>query len=232
MLRFLLKAKTPYSICDALENLHRMDASYWKALVSSHSTHLDLIASPDDLGARKPADPREMSHLMRFIRSVYPVTLVDFGRHFSPAAMDSLPELDTLFVLTTTELVTLDRTRECVSAILARGLEPSKLKVLVNRCDAAMDPAGLESFLGVPPAACFTSDYPSLYDAWSEGRLLDPDTKLRKELNALAASLIAGIKGETPTALPTPQSTPSGIGKWFPGFSKALSSGWKPGKKN
>ena len=88
MLRFLLKAKTPYSITDALANLHRMDSSYWKALVSSLPNQLDIIPSPDDFAARKPADSQEISHLMRFIRSVYPLTIVDFGRHVSPSALD------------------------------------------------------------------------------------------------------------------------------------------------
>src|SRR5689334_21241668 len=32
LLRFILKSKSTYSVRDALDNMHRMDASYWKAL--------------------------------------------------------------------------------------------------------------------------------------------------------------------------------------------------------
>lgn len=234
MLRFLLKAKTPYSITDALENLHRMDSSYWKALVSSHSKYLDLIASPDDLAARKPADSQEMAHLMRFIRSVYPVTIVDFGRHVSPSALDSLNELEALYLLTTTELTTLDRARDCVSAILGRGFDRQRLKVLLNRAKdgATPDPQGMEAFLGVLPAASFSSDYPSLYDAWSEGRLLEKDTTLGRELSALATSIVGQVKGETPGEMPKPALQASGAGKWFPGFSKMLNTSWLSGRRS
>ncbi|HXJ39029.1 MAG TPA: hypothetical protein VNH18_07110, partial [Bryobacteraceae bacterium] len=164
MMRFLLKAKNSYSITDALANLHRMDSSYWKALISSLPNQLDLIPSPDDLAARRAADPHEMSHLMRFIRSVYPVTIVDFGRHISSSAFHSLPELEALYLVATGELDTLDRARDCVSAILARGLDASRLKVLLNRVrdGVTMDPQGVQSFLGMAAAASFSSDYSSL----------------------------------------------------------------------
>ena len=35
MIRFLMKSKSPYSLVDAINNLHRLDLSYWKALVSN-----------------------------------------------------------------------------------------------------------------------------------------------------------------------------------------------------
>jgi pilus assembly protein CpaE len=235
MLRFLLKAKTPYSIGDALENLHRMDSSYWKALVSKHSAHLDLIASPDDLAARRPADSREVAHLMRFIRSVYPVTIVDFGRHVNISALDCLPELESLYLLSTSELSTLDRTKDCVADVLERGFERRRLKILMNRATSQLDMQSLEEFLGIDPSAAFSSDYPSLYEAWSEGRLLEPDTRLGRELKALARTIVATSKGETAAPLPKLEAQVSGIGKWFPGLSKALTknpASWMSGKKS
>ena len=49
-----------------------------------------------------------MTHLMRFIRSTYPLSIVDFGRSISVAALDSLSELETLYLVTTTDLTALD----------------------------------------------------------------------------------------------------------------------------
>ena len=37
LLRFMMKSKATYSVRDALDNLHRMDSSLWKGLVSSHA---------------------------------------------------------------------------------------------------------------------------------------------------------------------------------------------------
>lgn len=235
MLRFLLKAKTTYSVTDALTNLHRMDSSYWKALISSLPNQLDLIPAPEDVAARRGADPQELAHLMRFLRSIYPVIFVDFGRHISPSALDCLPELDSLYLLTTTELDTLDRARECVSYLLDKGLDRSHLKLILNRVrdGQAMDPHGTEAFLGVAPAGTFCSDYPSLYDAWSEGHLLEPDTKLGGELYGLARSIVASVKGESAEPAKKPEATaaaPSGWRGMLPNLSRVTANLF-PGKK-
>ena len=147
-----------------------------------------------------------------------------------------MPELDTLYLLSTGELDTLDRARDCVSAILARGLDSSRLKVLLNRVrdGGAMDPQGMQAFLGIAPAGAFCSDYPSLYDAWSEGHLLGPDTKLGRELNALARSIVASVRGETTAPAAAPEAVSAGAKRWLtmlPNLSRVTGSLF-PGKKS
>jgi pilus assembly protein CpaE len=198
LIRFVLKSKSAYSVRDALDNMHRMDSSYWKALVSSHPDQLDVIPAPDDLAAKRAPVAQEMAHLLRFIRSVYPLTIVDFGRHFSVAALDSLPELEALYLLATFDLETLDRAKDCIRVVGERGYAANRLKVLLNRMPErnAPDPKGFESFLGVPHSGVFSSDSIALYDAWSEGHLLEPNTKLGRELHAVAESIVARTRGE------------------------------------
>jgi pilus assembly protein CpaE len=198
LIRFVLKSKSTYSVRDALDNMHRMDSSYWKALVSSHPDQLDVIPAPDDLAAKRAPVAQEMAHLLRFIRSVYPLTIVDFGRLFSVAALDSLPELEALYLLATFDLETLDRAKDCIRVVGERGYAANRLKVLLNRMPErnAPDPKGFETFLGVPHAGVFSSDSIALYDAWSEGHLLEPNTKLGRELHAVAESIVARTRGE------------------------------------
>ena len=198
LIRFILKAKTTYSGRDALANMHRMDSSYWHALVSKHGEYLEVIPAPDDLAAKRPAGAQEMAHLMRFIRSMYPITVVDFGRHVSQAALDSLPELEALHLLTTLELDTLGHAGDCVRTVEERGYAPGRLKVLLNRVGerGLPDPQGVEKFLGAAPAGAFSSDPVALYDAWAEGQMLESNSKLGRELAALAASTVARARGE------------------------------------
>jgi pilus assembly protein CpaE len=197
MLRFIMKCRGSWSVRDALDNMHRMDSNYWKKLVSEHSRNLDMIPAPDELVARRPGDPQETAQLMRFIRSTYQAALVDFGRHVSVAALDALPELDTLYLVTTLDLDSLDHAGDCLRHLEQRGYPLSRVKVLVNRIPerGAPDPAGIEKYLGIPCAASFSSDHASLYDAWSEGRLLEANTKLGRELQGLAASIAARVRG-------------------------------------
>jgi len=225
LLRFLMKSKTTYSVHDALENLHRMDSSYWKALVSTHANQIDLIPAPEDLAAKQTPGPEQMSHLLRFIRTAYPLTIADFGRSVSHAALDSLPELDALYLVTTFDLISLDHAKDAIQMLDERGFGRNRLKILLNRAPerGMPDPAGVEDFLGAPSAAVFTSDFMALYDAYSEGRLLDTSTKLGKELHALADAVRARAMGE-----PEPEKTvknfhqPAESGRrWFSLFQRA-----------
>jgi pilus assembly protein CpaE len=224
LLRFLMKSKTVYSVRDALENLHRMDASYWKALVSTHANQIDLIPAPEEVAAKQTPGPEQMTTLLRFIRSAYPLTIVDFGRSVSHAALDSLAELDSLYLVTTFDLTDLDHAKETIAVLDERGLGRNRLKVLLNRAPerGMPDPRGVENFLGAPCAAVFTSDFMALYDAYSEGRLLDTSTKLGKEMHALADSVRMRALGE-PEIEKTRDAREASEGgrRWFSLFQKA-----------
>jgi len=181
VLRFVMKCRAAWSVRDALDNMHRMDGNYWKKLVSPHGNLLDVLAAPEDLAARFHAGAQETAHLMRFIRSTYRAAVVDFGRHLSVSALHSLPELDTLYLIATPDPDTLDRARDCVAFIESRGYPASRVKILLNRAQGS---------------GSFPDDREALYDAWSEGRLLDSGSKLGREFQNLSRSIAARVKGE------------------------------------
>lgn len=225
LLRFLMKSKNTYSVRDALDNLHRMDSSLWKGLVSSHPNQIDFIPAPDEVAAKRHPGREEMTHLMRFIRSMYPVTIVDFGRSVSMAALDSLPELDALYLVTTIDRTTLEHTRNAIQMLDERGLPAARLKVLLNRVPdkGVPDRAGIESLIGRPCAATFRNDFMALYDAYSEGSLLQQGTPLAKEFLALANSIRARAAGERETEEVRGVAAPvrdSGK-RWFSFFQRA-----------
>jgi pilus assembly protein CpaE len=198
LLRFIMKSRSTWSVRDALDNMHRMDSNYWKKLISTHGEFLDILPAPDELAARIPAGAQETAHLMRFIRSTYRATIVDFGRHYSSSALDSFPELDTLYLVATTDLETLDHARDCIAFLQSRAYPLARVKVLLNRVPerSAPDPKGIESYLGLPFSEAFCSDEEALYDAWSEGRLLNAGSKLGCEMNRLSSAIAARVRGE------------------------------------
>jgi pilus assembly protein CpaE len=220
LLRFLMRSKSAYSVREAIDNLHRIDASLWKGLITTHANQMDFIPAPEDLAARRPPVPEETTHLMRFIRSTYPAAVVDFGRSISLPALDALPELETLYIITTTEQGTLSHARRAISMVEERGFAGHRIKVLVNRVAQKNPPelSRIEQQLGRPPAGAFVSDFMAFYDAYSEGHLLQPGTRIRKELTALSDSISARILGdreaEKKTA-PAPAGGENGGRRWF-----------------
>ncbi len=221
MLRFLMKTKSTYSVRDAIENLRRMDLSLWKGLVSSHGDRLDVIPAPEEIAAKRPPQREEMMHLMRFIRSTYQVSIVDFGRAVSIAALDSLPEMDTLYLVTTPEPASLERARRAIRSVEERGFADNRLKVLLNRAaPGKSDLDAIEDALGRRCEGVFRNDPASLYEAYSEGRFLPVASPLGKELNALAESIRERALGERDKPK-TAAAAPAGAKRWFSFLQKA-----------
>lgn len=228
LLRFLMKSKTAYSVRDAFDNLHRMDSSLWKGLVSSHPNSVDFIPAPDDMAAKRHPGREETTHLMRFIRSMYPVSIIDFGRSVSMSALDALPELDALYLITTPDSATLDHARRAIQMMEERGFSNARLKILLNRMPdrGAPDRKAIESSLGRPCAAVFRNDFMALYDAYSEGRLLEQGSRLGKEIHGLADAMRARIAGQPVEEPVEPvekavKLVPETNKRWFSFFQRA-----------
>ena len=210
LLRFILKAKPRYSVRDALDNMHRMDSSYWNALVTPRGAGLEFIAAPEELADRSLADPRQLARLLRFIRSVYPIAVLDFGRCASAGALESVPEMETLFLIVTQDLMALDNAKEFIRQADERGKGRDRIKVILNRVARRQKPDldGLESYLGVRPAGVFSDDSEALYEVWSEGRMLSGASELGRQLAELAASLRAQAADESGTDTKRAQPKP------------------------
>jgi len=230
LLRFILKAKPRYTLRDALDNMHRMDSSYWQALVIRHGEKLEFIAAPEELAERTIPDTRQLGRLLRFIRTLYPLTLLDFGRCYSTAALESLPELDTLYLLVTQDLLTLENAKDFIRMAEERAKGADRIKILLNKVPGKQKPDldGLESYLGVRPEGVFSEDAEALYETWSEGRLLGSDSVLGRQLGTLAKSILAqdmpesapkqsDNKGSEPkSAAPSPIAAIKGLGRFLP----------------
>ena len=95
MIAFITKTKATYSILDAVNNLHRLDLHYWKALVSNGIPGRGNRLARRSLSASKqqPKD-EQMRHVIGFARPYYDWTLVDLGRSLSRMAMAALEEID------------------------------------------------------------------------------------------------------------------------------------------
>src|SRR6185503_9423184 len=188
----MLKAKPRYTLRDAVDNMHRMDSSYWNALVTHHGKNLEFIAAPEELGERNPADPKQLARLLRFIRMTYPAAVLDFGRSYSAAALEMLPEMEALYLVITDDLLVLENARDFIRLADERTRSSNRIRVMVNKVGSRQTPDldNLEKFLGLRPEGVFSDDREALYETWSEGRLLGEDSTLGRQLAALSKSML------------------------------------------
>ena len=198
LIGFITKTKSVYSIVDAVNNLHRLDIHYWKALVSNGIPGVEIVASPLAMGTKQQLKDEQIRHVLGFARPHYDWTLVDLGRSLSRTAMAALEEIDEACLITTLEVPALHQSKQIIQTLLDGGYGKHRLKLILNRSPKRLDitPGELEKMLGVPIYSMVPNDYPELYEAYAEGRMLTRNSELGKNIARLAVKL-GGLEEET-----------------------------------
>ncbi|HUA63976.1 MAG TPA: AAA family ATPase [Verrucomicrobiae bacterium] len=191
MVAFITKTKSVYSILDAVNNLHRLDIHYWKALVSNGIPGVEIVSSPLALASKQQPKDEQIRHVLAFARPHYDWTLVDLGRSLSRMALAALEEIDEACLVTTLEVPALHQSKQIVQTLLDGGFGKNRVKLILNRAPKRLDitPGELEKMLGVPIFFTVPNDYPELYETYAEGRMLNRNSELGKQIARLAMKL-------------------------------------------
>jgi pilus assembly protein CpaE len=191
LIGFLMKSKSTYTILDAVRNVHRLDQSYWKALVSNGIPGLEVISAPATATLREALTGESFRHVLQFTRAAYDWIAVDLGRGLSALTAEVLGEIDDLYLISTLDLPALHQTKQVVQAALDTGYARNKLRLILNRAPKRMDfdLAQVQKVLGLPIYEMLPNAYPELFEAYSEGNLLSAGTELGKALIGLAAKI-------------------------------------------
>jgi pilus assembly protein CpaE len=191
MVGFITKTKSVYSILDAVNNLHRLDIHYWKALVSNGIPGVEIVPAPLAMASKVQIKDEQIRNVLAFARPHYDWTLVDLGRSLSRMAMAALEEIDEACLVTTLEVPALHQSKQIIQTLLDSGYGKNRIKLILNRSPKRLDitPSELEKMLGLPIFCMVPNDYTELYETYAEGRMLNRNSDLGKQMARLAAKL-------------------------------------------
>jgi pilus assembly protein CpaE len=194
LVSFLLKTKSPYSMMDAAQNLHRLDASYWKALVSNGIPGLEMITAPTG-GPLKPVLPEQWGALFYFVRTQYDWILVDLGRGLNSQSIGYIQNCDQTYLVTTAEIPALHQTKLILSRLLDCGYGRDRIRVVLNRSPRRLEVslAELEGILGMPIFYTIPDEPQELNDSYAEGKPVPPASKLGRIYSSFARK-ISGVE--------------------------------------
>jgi pilus assembly protein CpaE len=192
---FLMKVKTPYTLLDAVQNVHRLDLSYWKALISDGRVSLEVIPAPCAAALRQAVEPEPYRHVLSFVRSAYDWVVLDLGRNLNPLSLNLLEEIDEVFLVATLDLPALHQAKLVTQMLLDYGFSQNRLHLVLNRMPKRSDlaPDEVERVLGVPVYATLPNNYPELFEAYAHGNLLPQNSELGQQFNRLTVR-IAGVQ--------------------------------------
>jgi pilus assembly protein CpaE len=203
-----LGADARFSLLDALENMHRLDAEFLKSLVVKTSSGVELLASADR-PANRVVDMRQLGSVLQLAASQYAYTVLDVPRS-DLAVLDSLDHVANLVVVANQELATV-RNAGLMAAALRSRYPNTAISTVINRRDgnAEISQRDVEKAVGNSIAHQFPNDYRLALTAMNRGRplALDNHNPLSASMTALAREL-AGVEREK-------TSKPAGVLKGF-----------------
>ena len=193
MVNFLLKTHSPYSVADAVNNLQKMDPSYWQGLLSNGIPNLQVITAPT-VPAAKQISAAHLKQVMAFARTQYDWVVVDLGRNVNATTLALLDLVDETFLVVTQDLPALHQAKQVIHVLLEAGYSSSQLKLILNRASRRLEVTleELEAMLGLPIFTTVEDDPNGFQEALGEGRLLEGSRGAGEDLQRLTRK-IAGV---------------------------------------
>jgi pilus assembly protein CpaE len=179
-----------FSVVDALENLPRLDQQFFRSLVVTTHSKVDLLGSATrDPG--RPVDLRGIPTLLDFATRLYRYVVIDVPRT-GRAVVDPLEKADSIVVVSNHELASL-RSASHISSALRTRHGTSRVSVVVSRFDrtSKITPKDINKAVGESVKYTFPSDYKLAIEALNEGRplVLENHSKLASAIQVFAHGL-------------------------------------------
>lgn len=192
-----LGAEPRFSVVDALENVHRVDESFFRSVVETTKAGIDLLASSDRM-VQGIADVKRVRALLDFAVNRYRFIVLDVPRSDLPM-LDALEAAGLVVVVTSQELSSLRSAGRLAHTLRARYGAP-RIKAVMNRFDrrAEIAHADVERVIGDAVEHLIPSDYRTAVEALNVGRPVALEkSRLANSFRSLASDL-GGLRTESP----------------------------------
>jgi len=166
-----LGVRPRFTLVDALDNLHRLDAEFLRELVVKHKTGLDILAGGDQIDRPGPQDAVVLEQLLQVLGRSYDYIIVDAGMLTGPCSDVAVFAADTIFLVANPDIASVRNANRLVDRMGQLGAGRDRLRVLLNRMSdqQQIGPKQIETTLGLSLHTIFPSDYAVVASALNSG---------------------------------------------------------------
>lgn len=130
----LLDIKPRHYVTDMLECVGGMDEDKFPGLFSTHSSGVDVLASPPNpLKKNEKIDPSLVAEILELATKCYEITIVDLPRSTEEWAAEVIRRADRKFLIIQNSLSALREVRLINNAFVSLGINPDDIELIVNR---------------------------------------------------------------------------------------------------
>jgi len=186
-----------FSVVDALENVHRLDAAFFRGLVVRSKSGLDLLGA-SGRPMPGPVDAARLRAVLEFSSQTRRYTVLDVPRS-DPAVLDALEVATQIVIVANQELATV-RSASRMAATLRQRYGQHRLNLVLTRTDrqAEIGYEDVQRAVGLEVRQTFPSDYRLALYAMNKGRpvVMDNHNQLSGAFSTFAREL-GGIADAT-----------------------------------
>jgi pilus assembly protein CpaE len=166
-----LGVRPRFTVLDAIDSLHRLDADFLRELVTRHKSGLDILAGSDQFDRPNVDDATGIEELLRVLTRTYDYVVIDAGSVISAFVVSSLYAADTVFLITNPDVPSIRNAQRLIDRVRQIGAGSERLKVLLNResDQHLIEPRQIETALGYGINHTFSSDYRTVATALNSG---------------------------------------------------------------
>jgi pilus assembly protein CpaE len=166
-----LGVRPRFTLADALDNLHRIDAEFLRELVVKHKTGLDILAGGEQTDRPGPQDAPLLEQLLQTLSRSYDYIVIDGGLVTGPCADVAVFAADSIYLVATPDIASVRNAHRVIDRLGQLGAGRERLRMLLNRVSNQHDigPKQIENTLGITLFSIFPSDYATVSAALNSG---------------------------------------------------------------
>ena len=190
------------NVMDALLQPNRVDPVFLKALITKHSSGLDVLASPADVGPLGGISPDGVTNLIDAAVESYDFVILDIPRVLTSWTMAALRYSDPVMVVGQNNLSAIRDAKLIMDKIKHEGIPAANIEVINNRAmskDGSVEIDRLKETLSIERMHRASNDYKASVHSQNQGQPVEEvskGSKFTKDLHALAEYLYVLQKGE------------------------------------
>ncbi len=166
-----LGVRPRFTLVDALDNLHRIDAEFLRELVVKHKTGLDILAGGEQADRPGPQDAVAFEQLLQTLGQSYDYIIIDGGLVTGPCSDVAVFAADSIYLVANPDIACVRNAHRVVERMEQLGANKDRLRMLLNRMSDhhEIGPKQIESTLGFSLFSVFPSDYATVSAALNSG---------------------------------------------------------------
>jgi pilus assembly protein CpaE len=155
----------PFSTVDALQNMGRMDSSFFARLLTKHSSGLAVLSAPDKYSSI-PISGEALDKLLTVARQDFDYVVIDAGSTFGSIYTSLIEAATTVYLITQVSISELRNSNRLIAEFFVS--RTNKLQIVLNRFTPralVIDEDSITKALTLPAAWKIPSDYPVVRQA-------------------------------------------------------------------